>query len=61
MTHVEPSPQRTPPVAGGTFPNAWTLFRVEGVPVRLDRSWLQIAGVVAYTFFTRLQVGLVDA
>ena len=61
MTHVEPSPQRTPPAASGTFPNAWTLFRVEGVPVRLDRSWLLIAAAVAYIFFGRLQATLPDA
>ena len=61
MTHVEPSPQRTPPAASGTFPNAWTLFRVEGVPVRLDRSWLLIAAAVAYIFFGRLQGTLPDA
>lgn len=61
MTHVEPSPQRTPPSSSGTFPNAWTLFRVEGVPVRLDRSWLLIAGFVAYLFYGRFQSTLPEA
>lgn len=61
MTHVEPSPQRTRPASSGTFPNAWTLFHVEGVPVRLDRSWLLIAAFVAYLFFGRFQRTLPDA
>ena len=61
MTHVEPSPQRTPPAPAGSFPNAWTLFRVEGVPVRLDRSWLLIAGFVAYLFYGRFQSTLPEA
>lgn len=58
MTHVEPSPQPRRPVTTGSFPNAWTLFDVQGIPVRLDRSWLLIAGFVAYLFFGRLQAGL---
>ena len=58
MTHVEPSPQRSQPGPAGSFPNAWTLFRVQGIPVRLDRSWLLIAGVIVYFFFGRLQVTL---
>jgi Zn-dependent protease len=61
MTHVEPSPQRTPPAATGSFPNAWTLFHVEGVPVRLDRSWLLIAAIVAYLFYGRFTVTLPQA
>lgn len=60
MTHVEPSPQRAAPQPTGSFPNAWTLFRVQGVPVRLDRSWLLIAGYVAFLFYGRLQA-LLDA
>jgi Zn-dependent protease len=60
MTHVEPSPKQTPPAATGTFPNAWTLFRIEGIPVRLDRSWILIAAAVSYLFFGRLQVTLGD-
>lgn len=30
--------------------NAWTLFRVRGVPVRVDVSWLFIAGFVLWLF-----------
>ena len=58
MTHVEPSPTPRPPASSGTFPTAWTLFSVSGVPVRVDRSWLLIAGFVAYLFFERLEAGL---
>ena len=54
MTHVEPSPQRVPPRPSGSFRNAWTLFTVQGVPVRLDRSWLLIAAYVAFLFFDSL-------
>ena len=61
MTHVEPSPQRSRPEPAGTFPNAWTLFRVQGIPVRIDRSWLLIAGFVAYLFYGRFQAPLPDA
>ena len=60
MTSVEPPPQRTAPQPTGSFPNAWTLFRVRGVPVRLDRSWLLIAGYVAFLFYGRLRVTLPD-
>lgn len=60
MTHVEPSPTPRPPASSGTFPTAWTLFSVSGVPVRLDRSWLLIAGFVAYLFYERLDIGLPD-
>lgn len=54
MTHVEPSPQRVPPRPAGAFPNAWTLWRVRGIPVRIDRSWLLIAALVAYFFHREL-------
>ena len=60
MTSVEPPPQRTAPQPTGSFPNAWTLFRVREVPVRLDRSWLLIAGYVAFLFYGRLRVTLPD-
>ena len=56
MTHVEPSPQRVSPRPAGAFPNAWTLWRVRGVPVRIDRSWLLIAALVAYFFHRELSV-----
>ena len=55
MTHVEPSPQRVPAPPAGAFPNAWTLWRVRGIPVRVDRSWLLIAGLVAWLFYGELQ------
>ena len=58
MTHVEPSPQRTAPQPTGSFPNAWTLFRVQGVPVRLDRSLLLIMGLVVFWYFGDLQQSL---
>ena len=56
MTHVEPSPQRVPAPPAGAFPNAWTLWRVRDVPVRVDRSWLLIAALVAWLFYGELQV-----
>lgn len=55
MTHVEPSPQRVAPPPVGAFPNAWTLWRVRDVPVRVDRSWVLIAGLVAWLFYDELQ------
>jgi Zn-dependent protease len=51
-------PHQTDPV--GSFRNAVTLFRVRGVPVRVDVSWLVIAGLVTWLFYTRLQVALPD-
>ena len=54
MTHVEPSPQRVPTPPVGAFPNAWTIWRVRGIPIRLDRSWLLIAGLAAYQFYEQL-------
>lgn len=35
------------------FPGARTVFRVGGVPVRLDLSWLLIAGLVLWVFVSR--------
>lgn len=61
MTHVEPSPQRVPPRPAGSFPNAWTLFDVQGIPVRLDRSWLLIAALIAFQFFQALRVVLPES
>ena len=55
MTHVEPSPQPVAAPTAGAFPNAWTLWRVRGVPVRIDQSWLLIAGFVTWLFYGRLQ------
>jgi Zn-dependent protease len=59
MTSVDqPSPQPARPPQAGSFATAWTLFRVRGVPVRIDRSWLFMAGFVVYIFYGRLQGGL---
>ena len=59
MTAVQPSHQApSPPQPAGTFPNAWTLFRVQGIPVKVDRSWLLIAALVAFYFYNFLQVSL---
>jgi Zn-dependent protease/CBS domain-containing protein len=51
MTDLEPAPQpaRAQPV--GSFPNAWTLFRVRGIPVRLDWSWLLMAGFITFELY----------
>src|SRR5688572_10271937 len=51
MTDVEPSPQpaRAQPV--GSFPNARTLFRVRGIPVRVDWSFFLMAAFVAFQLF----------
>ena len=37
----------------GSFPRAWTLFRFRGVPVRVHLSWVLIAGLVLWVFWTR--------
>ena len=58
MTHVEPSPQPVPPRPSGSFPNAWTLFRVQGVPVRLDRSLLLITALVVFWYYGDLEQSL---
>jgi len=58
MTHIEPSPQRPRPQQVGSFPNAWTLFSVRGIPVRLDRTWLLIAALVAFMFFSSFRAAL---
>ncbi len=58
MTHVEPSPQRSRPAQGGSFRNAWTLFRVRGVPVRIDGSWLFIAAIVVFFFYQSISASL---
>jgi Zn-dependent protease len=38
----------------GSFRNARTIFRLRGVPIRIDVSWLVIAGIVAFAFYTRM-------
>ena len=51
MTDLEPSPQpaRAQPV--GSFPNAWTLFRVRGIPVRMSWTWLLMAAFITYQLY----------
>lgn len=46
--------------SAGTFRAAKTLFRVSGVPVRVDVSWLLIAGLVAFVFTTQFRMLLGD-
>lgn len=38
---------------GGSFRNAWTFAHVRGVPLRVDASWLVIAGLVIWMLFSR--------
>jgi Zn-dependent protease/CBS domain-containing protein len=38
----------------GSFRKARTIFRLRGVPIRLDVSWFVIAGIVAFLFYTRM-------
>lgn len=44
----------------GSFRRARTLFRLRGIPVRVDVSWLVIAGVVAVLFHNRMAFSLPD-
>jgi Zn-dependent protease/CBS domain-containing protein len=53
-----PSRSRPPPVS--SFPNAWTVLHIQGVPIRVDISWLLIAGLVIWLFFTRFEALLGD-
>lgn len=56
------SPRSAPPgpAATSSFAGAWTLFRVRGVPVRVDASWFLIAGVVLIYVYNRLGQALAD-
>ena len=57
MTDRHDSRQLVGDDAAGTFPNAKTLFHIRGIPIRVDVSWLLIAGLVVYVFasqFSRL-------
>ncbi len=36
-----------------SFPHAWTIFSLRGVPIRLDISWVLICGLVIFIFATR--------
>ncbi len=58
MTSLEPPPQAPTQQPAGTFPNAWTLFRVQGIPVKVDRSWLLFAAGATYLFYGNLQYAL---
>jgi Zn-dependent protease len=53
-----PDPSRLP--ATSSFAGAWTLFRVRGVPVRVDGSWFLIAGLVLVYVYNRLAGELAD-
>ena len=52
------APRKADPPA--TFRNAVTVLRLRGVPVRVDWSWLIIAGLVTWLFFSRMSVRLED-
>jgi Zn-dependent protease len=51
-----PAPRRAEPT--GSFRNAVTVLRLRGVPVRFDWSWLVIAGLVTWLFYSRMAVRL---
>ncbi|MPZ71715.1 MAG: CBS domain-containing protein [Nitriliruptorales bacterium] len=52
MTDAEPRQQPARAQPAGSFPNAWTLCRVQGIPVRIDWSWLLMAGYVGFFLYT---------
>lgn len=52
MADTERSRSPRPPRAD-TFPGAWTLVRVRDVPIRVDISWIAIAGLVVFFLFTQ--------
>ena len=60
MTDTHTPRQLSGDDADGTFRNAKTLFRIRGVPIRVDVSWLLIAGLVIYVFATQFSVLLGD-
>lgn len=51
-------PRRAP--QAGSFRNAWTFAHVRGVPIRVDISWLVIAGLVVFMLFTQFTALLAD-
>lgn len=57
-----PDPSRGPrrPDPTGSFRNARTIFSLRGIPVRIDWSWLLIAGLVVYLFYSRMDRVLED-
>lgn len=60
MTDTNQSSEPRRARRGGTFPNAWTVTRVRGVPIRVDISWLVIAGLVVWLLFSRFTSLLAD-
>jgi Zn-dependent protease/CBS domain-containing protein len=44
----------------GTFRRAKTIFHARGVPIRIDASWLIIAGLVTFLFYNRMSFSLPD-
>jgi Zn-dependent protease/CBS domain-containing protein len=44
--------------SAGSFRNAVTVLRLRGVPVRVDWSWLLIAGLVTWVFYNRMSLPL---
>lgn len=59
---MSPASSTTPSksAAASSLPGAWTLFRVRGVPVRVDSSWFLIAGLVLLIAYQHLARGLAD-
>jgi Zn-dependent protease/CBS domain-containing protein len=51
-----PTPSTPSPRERGSFARARTVFRVRGVPVRIDASWLIIAALVTWVFHSRMAV-----
>jgi len=60
MTDTQTPRRRAGREPAGTFRNARSLFHVRGVPIRVDVSWLLIAGLVVYVFATQFGVLLGD-
>ena len=54
MASLDTATQAPAPQPTGTFPNAWTIFRVQGIPVRVDRSWLLFAFGAVYLLYGRI-------
>ncbi len=52
------SPRRPEPT--GSFRNAVTVARLRGIPIRIDWSWLIIAGLVTWIFYSRMDVRLLE-
>ncbi|MEX0658993.1 MAG: site-2 protease family protein [Egibacteraceae bacterium] len=49
----ETPPTPRPAQRAGSFRKTWTFAHVRGVPLRVDVSWLVIAGLVTYILFSR--------